>query len=101
MNLTHNRGSIGEFKFKKLVASCPIKHIQSGDLMKDIQEQPIYHPCNDTEKFAVYCIPLIVIFCLVTGIKASTILEFLKMKYRRMIPLSRETNERDEQETVL
>ena len=101
MNLTHDRGSSGEFKFKKLIVSCPIKQIQTGDLLKDIQEEPIFYPCNDTEKYAVYCIPLIAIFCLLTGVKVPTILEFLKMKYERIIPLPRDTSERDQRETVL
>ena len=101
MNLTHSRGSSGEFKFKKLIVSCPFKQIQTEELTKDIQEQPIYHTCDDTEKFVVYCIPVIVIFCLLTGVKIPTIFDFLKIRYQRMIPLTRDTNESNQRETVL
>ena len=101
MNLTHNRGSTGEFQFKRLTVSCPIKQIQTEDLMKDIQEEPIYRSCNNTDKFVVYFIPLIAILCLLTGVKVPTILDLLKIEYRRMIPVTRDTNERDQRETVL
>ena len=80
MNLTESKGSVRHLKFNKLIVRCQIKSFKGGF----IDEDAAVYRCNDTNKimyimYALYCIPFVIILC---GVKAPTVVEFIKSKYR-------------------
>ena len=85
MNLTESKGSVEHLKFNNLIVGCQIKSFKGGFM----DEGAAVYRCksNDTNKmmyimYALYCIPFVIILC---GVKAPTVVKFIKSRYRPVL----------------